>query len=226
MNTIIEFIKANWTEISAIIATLLTFAGYKAKDWFVFFQTSRVKAIDLPLMENLEKSILSIEGYTIMKHREAFRLLIKIKLNSWIEQSKKLAEELDNTKYINANKMRKRLNRYLTDTVKDYRKEWDNRNIPIEVQNIFNEKHASKIEAFEDAITFITLNKYLYPNKMVKITAIFDKLDTLLSNTKSDLLEICTQEYYNGRLSGIEFNGLPLSDNDYNVFVKKENQLK
>jgi len=222
MDTLIEFAKTHWTEISAILTIFISIVSFKAKDLFAIILSNRVKTRDLPLFNNLEKSITSLEGYSIIKNREVFRLMIKIKLNCWIEESHKLANILDNAKFMNGNKLRNLLDDYLINTVKAYRNEWTNRGIPTEVQNIFNEKHREKIDQFDDAITFITLNRYLYPSKMSKITAVFDKLDMLLYATKTDLLEICTQEYFNGRLSGIEFNGVPLSDDVYKLFLEEE----
>jgi hypothetical protein len=66
-------------------------------------------------------------------------------------------------------------------------------------------------------------NDTMYFAYKAKAIATFDKLDTLLIETKLDLLEICTQEKFNGRFKAIKYKEVPISDVEYQEYLKKQN---
>jgi len=216
----INFFKNNWESFSPIFLAITGFLGFYAKKIWLEFKSNQFKLEFHSLFDNLRTSINDLDNYSINANREVFRDMVSVKFRIWLNEGEKLAIELDKKRLL-PNRLMNKMKKWSNQTIHLYKNEWSNKDIDNVVITIFNEKHKSKIDLFNDAIIFISLNKSMYITHKSRCVAIFDKLDTLLIETKLDFLEICTQEKFNGRLDGLKFKGIPLSDKDYAEFISE-----
>ena len=147
--------------------------------------------------------------------------MVLVKLQIWNDEGKKLAITLDKKKRP-ANRLRSKFRTWANETISLYKASWQAKDIDDVPITIFNEIHKPKIDTFNESINFISLNKAMYITYKIRCMAIFDKLNTLLIETKVDFLEICTQKNFNGRLNGLKYKGIPLSDKEYSEFILKD----
>ena len=214
MQEILEYFAKHIKIFHPIILGLGGILGIVIRRWYNDFRLSGFKSSDHTIFINLRSSIRDVKSWIIKENREVFREMIIKKFDFWYIEGFELCKRLDKVRLSNQQLIHE-LSAFEDMTIDKYVGAWKEMQVPDIAIAVFNDLHQKKIDAFQVAIMQIALNDSMYRTYKAKVIAIFNKLDTLLIDTKLDLMTICTQTHFNGRFAGATYKNIPISDIEY-----------
>ena len=213
----------NWQEVVTVIFTLvMTYIGYKAKDWLIRLKSRQFKLTDHQLFIQLLNTLSEINSWRVPQNRLVLKDALAIKLKCWYEKGIELAKNIDNKSFSDFG-IEKVIAKWANQTISEYNKKWHEAQIPQIIIDKINQRHQKKVNLFVQAFTRIAHND-IYINEKLKFIAIFDALNVLLAETKNDFLDLIFMRDFNGELKGIKYKGIPLNDQEFQLY--KTNKTK
>ncbi len=211
--------------IEVLTAVFLAVGGILVNKIYIIAKTSKVNIANHRLFTSLHQAKIEIGNWIVPENREIIRQMLLVKIDAWLIKGVEFAKYLDK----NAWKMNKRLLKTEIDTwtmsvIDAYTQSWRNDKIHQNLISKINTNHQSKIDFFVQYIQEAVYSDIYITNKL-KVNSVFDILATLLAETKNDFLDLIFMKEFNGDLKGVEFNGIPINDKEYKLYLEtKKNE--
>lgn len=213
-----SIIKEFFTYIAPFITIIL---GYYAKQWVLRLKARKCSLLNHSLLTSLSNSIRDVKLWQVTANRQVFVDALRIKLECWQERAEELAIELNKKGKLTNGKLYSIITNWTNDVIDEYNKKWIENNIPKPIINRINKNHKNKTDEFVSEIQAKSYNNDMYPLTKYKTVAILDTLKTLLAETKSDFYQLVYREKYNGAFKGCKYKGIPINDDEFEKYLKK-----
>jgi hypothetical protein len=196
--------------IIALVSMISLYLGYAVKQQLINIRSRKQKFTEHQLFFNLQNSIREVESWNVPKNKTVFKDALIIRLKNWLKTGIYFADQLQHKK-LNSESLEKLFFDWLDETVKLHNSEWQSAQIPPNVIRFIQAEHQNKHLMFARKIYSIARDKYLI-NNHIRTSVLFETLDTLLSEAKSDTLQITYMKNLNGRFRNDKYKGIPISD--------------
>ncbi len=197
--------------IEILVGFGISLGGWLANRLLIFLKTNRISLLSHRLFADLLDSMHEISLWRVPEHREVLRIMLQIKLRCWYDQAKLFAEKLDKEVWsYNKEKLKLVFKEWTILTIEAYNQKWKDEDIPIQLITLINEIHEKKVAKFISFIDEAMLNNFYITNKL-RVSAIFDILDTLLAEAKNEFLDYIFMREFNGRLKSATYKGKPIN---------------
>ena len=196
--------------IYSFLSLVALYLGYWLKNAQITFYAKKIKFDKHPLFYNIKNSIREIENWKVPNNKQVFVDALLIKLKTWHRTGIKFTAKLYG-KNVNSFNIEAEFMNWLESTIKQYIDTWTISGIPSKVGQYINTEHQPKVTSLTTKIHNIAISK-LYINNYIRANVILETLDTLLSETKVDFLQLIHQEKLNGQFKGLTYKGFPISD--------------
>lgn len=206
--------------IDAIVPLLALYIGTQLKALYARLKTKNFLLSEHELFTEIKKSISEIRRWSIKENRKVFIDALIIKLEFWLNEGIKLANDLDKN-YYNKRQLRKIFFDWVTNTINLYNSEWKKVGIPGKIVDMINKNHEPNVIKFSSEIDNIIFNDDIYFSYKIKVINIFNILRLLLEVTKTDFQDLIYRDKLNGNLHGLTYNNKPISDDEFDKFVSK-----
>jgi len=197
-----------------------TFLGMWIRKQLINFKSRKFQLVQHTLFSSISNNIRKIKTWNIKPNRQVFIDAFIIKLKLWKEDFLILSEKLQKARLNNSN-LEAIIMSCTNETIEKYTYEWKEQNIPQKVVFKINEQHNENVEYFIERIQRKSHNNNMYPAFMLKVIAIFDVLELLLSETINDLNDFVFRKHMNGYYKGVKYKGIPINDEEYEEFINK-----
>ncbi len=215
--------QMNWQELTALLFTLImTYVGYKVKDWTIRLKSKRFKLTDHQLFIQLLNTISEVNSWRVPLNRLVLKDALIIKLECWYNKGIEFAEQVENKRF-NDMGIERAVAEWANKTIIEYNKQWKSAEINRIIISKINHRHQKKVDLFINAFTRIAHNN-IYINEKLKFIAIFDALNVLLAETKNDFLDMIFMRNFNGELRGQKYKGIPLNDIEFQEYQNNKNK--
>jgi hypothetical protein len=205
------FEQTGLTELILTSVSMISlYVGYAIKNQIINLRSKKQKFSEHQLFYNLQNSIREVESWNVPKNKIVFKDALLIRLRNWLKTGIYFADQLQ-TKKLNSESLERLFFKWLDESVKLYTSEWKTAQIPDNVIQFIKAEHQNKLMMFARKIHSIARDKFLI-NNHIRTAVLFETLDTLLAEAKSDTLQITYMKNLNGRFKNDRYKGTPVSD--------------